>query len=140
MCRQLSIKQKNWFTQFIMTYGHAMQAHRMPQSISRGFCKGLLGSETLAQEACRMGLRGIFIKFLHTQYPFGKRRTVTRTGRFDPCHGDNVSADAEDHTDRSAFIFLTADSNPLNNASEIMAWPMLSSTIWGIDTIEPTLW
>ncbi len=39
------------------------------------------------------------------------------------------------HADSKAFIFLTAASSPIKIDSEMIAWPMLSSTMLGIATM-----
>jgi len=136
---QFGRKSENGFAEFIVPDFDVVQAHRMAQALPGGFGEGFLGGEAFGEVARGVRLLRVLGEFVRGQQAPREGGAVAFAGFSDAHDADDVGADAEDHGTSNTFIFFTACSSPMNTASEMMAWPMLSSAMCGIATIGRTL-
>src|SRR5688572_6248226 len=114
----------------------------MREAGSHGLDDGFLGGKTHGEKP--LGSPGFpeLFAFCRHQQPLDE---VIAVFVVEPLHTrglEYVDADAEDHRrapDISAFMSLTAFSRPVKIARAMMQWPMLSSTICGIEATGTTL-
>lgn len=118
---------------------NVVQTHGVAQALPGCLGERFFGGETFCQKTARICLGRIFKLFRGGENARGECFTMTFDRRLDARHADNVGTDADDHAVSNAFILRTAASSPIKTASAMMAWPMLSSTMWGIATMGRTL-
>lgn len=137
--RQFWRKLKLWFTERIVPHFDIVQADRMAQPYSGGFSQRLLGCKAFGEVARGMRLHGAFRLLVCGEQALREGGTMARNRFSDARHTDDVGADTKDHRRNKAFMFFTACSSPMKIASEMMAWPMLSSVMCGMATMACTL-